>query len=62
PGHDRRRMLRNVDFRHAIFLLGEGRFRLTTVKPPMAETTCLLQCGAAANAGEMQREQVSQYP
>jgi hypothetical protein len=57
PGHDRRRMLRNVDFRLKISLrLGEGRS--TTARPPIAETTCLLQCGAAAYAGEMQREQV----
>jgi hypothetical protein len=56
-------MLRNVDFRQAIlFLLGEGRFRLITVKPPMPETTSLPQCGTAAYAGEKQREQVSRYP
>jgi hypothetical protein len=34
------------------FLLGEGRFRPIRTQPPMAEATCLLQCGAAVNTGE----------
>jgi hypothetical protein len=39
-------------------LIFDRRFYLKLV----AEIACLLQCGAAANTGKMQREQVSQHP